>query len=242
MKPKNKSLYLVVGFIVIILIILAVVFTTMKKNNDIPDTEDSLPNETDNTEEVIDTNNDKDNFIDALISIDETVLTEQEKFELIDFGKRIFSPVYDPPVSLITETGLDLSAVSSAPWTCVVTPDGDQTKTFYFQFNQKISASKFIWQVSFYPFSGGPTSVTDEFNTILQSGELSNRATAITVDFAKVYAAERTFFQPQLGRHNIDLSPNLIFKMSEKTVTQALKDYNTIPLELIMCGFFRLIT
>ena len=135
MKPKNKSLYLVVGFIVIILIILAVIFTTMKKNNDLPDTVDSLPNETDNTEEVIDTKNDKENFIDALISIDETVLTEQEKFELIDFSKRIFSPVYDPPVSLITETGLDLSAVSNAPWTCVVTPDGDETKTFYFQFN-----------------------------------------------------------------------------------------------------------
>ncbi len=230
MKPKNKSLYLVVGFIVIILIILAVIFTTMKKNNDIPDTVDSLPNETDNTEEVIDSNNDKDNFIDALISIDETVLTEQEKFELIDFSKRVFSSVYDPPISLITETGLDQSAVSSAPWTCVVTPDGDQTKTFYFKFNQKISASKFIWQVSFYPFSGGSTSIADESSTFLQSGELSNRATSLTVDFAKVYAAEKSFFQPQLGRHNIDLSPNLIFKMSEKTVTQALKDYNTIPL------------
>ena len=230
MKPKNRNLYIVVGFVVIILIILAVSLTSMKKNNDILNSKDVIPNQNDDVEEVTDSTSDKQDFIDSLISQDEIILTEQEKLELVDFSKRVFSPVYYPAISLKTDTGLDHSKESNAPWTCVITPDGNQTKTFDLQFNQKISANKFIWQVSFYPFSGGMTSVSQQVDNILLSGELSNKATSVTIDFAKVYAAERAFFQPKISRYNIDVSKNFAFKISDPDVIDAVKESDSIAL------------
>ncbi|MEA5017812.1 MAG: hypothetical protein VB009_03735 [Erysipelotrichaceae bacterium] len=231
MKPKNKRFYLLVGFFGVALVIFAVVITMMKKDKIVPNNDDPLINQTDNEDIVeVDPNSDKEDFISSLISVDEIVLSEHDKFAMIDFDDRVFSPIYDPAISLIADSGLDFSKKVSAPYSCIVTPDSNQIRTFNFQFNQNISASKYVWQVSFYPFSGVETSLATESSNLLQSGELPKTATSLTIDFSKVFKAEKAFFHPQQSRFSIDVSKNLKFLSSEKTVTDALDNFTMIPL------------
>ena len=247
MKPKKNRIGLIVGVFAIILVTLTAIFIATKmgsantpgssqvlaetkESGDTANTPGPSENQTGNEKESADPSSDQANFIHSLISTDESMLTEQEKLDQIDFSNRVFSPEYHPAISLIAENGLDSGTTSGAPWACVVTPDGNQTKTFSFQFNQDVSASKIVWQVSLYPFRGGPATSSDTPGCLLQSGELSGTATSLTVDFSKVYAAETAFFHPQLSKYNIRASSGLIFRISGAGVTTALGKQNTIPL------------
>ncbi len=110
MKPKNKRFYLLFGFFGVALVIFVIVFSLMKKDKVITDNDDPLINQTDNEDiVVVDPNSEKEDFISSLISVDETILSEQDKFAIIDFDDRVFSPIYHPVVSLLTDTGLDFS-------------------------------------------------------------------------------------------------------------------------------------
>lgn len=154
----------------------------------------------------------QEKLVNSLVRTDAIVaLTEEAKFNQIDFTNRVFSPVYHPAITLTAENGLDSGTQTSAPWTCIVTPDGDQTKTFNLSFDQNVSAqtSKIIWQVSFVPFSGGAATAAVKPGGLLLSGEFAKGSTSFTVDFSKVNTAENAFFHPSssLPKNSITLSP-----------------------------------
>jgi hypothetical protein len=140
----------------------------------------------------------QEKLVGSLIRTDVPVLTEEQKLELIDFDSRVFRPVYQPAVSLSAQGGLGADAQTAAPWSCVVTPDDDQTKTFALSLDQSSAAqaSKIIWQVSLVPFDGGPAAASGKPGGLLLSGESAAGATSFTVDFSKVYTSDYKLHHP----------------------------------------------
>lgn len=154
----------------------------------------------------------QEKLVDSMIRTDIPVLTEEEKLEQIDFTNRMFRPVYNPAITLTAEGGLDGGAQTVAPWTGIVTPDGDQNKAFGISLSQDQAAatSKIIWQVSCVPFSGGPTASSVKPGGLLLSGELPNGATSFTVDFSKVYSAEYKLYHPSTGGTKSGINTNIL--------------------------------
>jgi hypothetical protein len=182
----------------------------------------------------------QEKLVDSFVRTEAPVLTEEQKLEQIDFNNRMFRPVYSPAITLAAEGGIDGGAPTAAPWTGVVTPGGDQKKTFTVSLSSDAAAqaSKIIWQVSLVPFSGGPAAAGHKPGGLLLSGELPGSAGAFTVDFAKVYASDYKLHHPASGtkagtlpnlggsqfKPNIDL-PNIAFDL-----LSAFDSRETIPL------------
>jgi hypothetical protein len=173
----------------------------------------------------------RETFVNALIETETEALSEEEKLSLIDFNNRLFSPVYDPVISLTTEGGLVSGEETAAPWTCVVSPDSDQKRAFAIHVDQAVSASRIVWQVSLYPMDGGPAQGGDKPGGLLLEGEVSGTASSFVVDFSAVYAAEKEFFHPAASNHGLFIAANPAFHMIQLAdATAALDTQETIPL------------
>jgi len=135
----------------------------------------------------------KDNLAQSFIVTSLPMLSESAKLGMIDFNNRLFRPIYHPKLTLSAERGA--SAYSASPWSSLVSPDGDQLKTFKLSLPTDVSSqtSAIVWQVSLVPFDGSAIkSLSAKPGGLLLSGTLSGKATQFDVNFAKVLQAENT--------------------------------------------------
>lgn len=174
----------------------------------------------------------QEKLVGSFIQTELPTLTESQKLELIDFENRMFQPIYHPVITLTTEAGLDSAGQTAAPWTSIVSPQGNQKKTFKLSFNENVSSqtSKIIWQVSLFPFDGKPLTASQKTGGLLLVGELPKGSTTFDVDFLKVYNAGEAFYHPAPHLQAVGSLTAGIQIAKPRGVLDALGKYDTVPL------------
>ncbi len=138
-----------------------------------------------------------------LISNEQQVETEQEKFEAIQFENRLFRPAYRPSLTLSAaqpSANGGSGSYTPAPYGVFVRKNTGEQQEFHCDLPANVlsKTEKIIWQVSLVPFDGRPIKGGAPAPAgLLQNGTLSKQQKSFEVDFDKVVKAENTLKSPK---------------------------------------------
>lgn len=121
-----------------------------------------------------------------------TFHTDKQKFDLIDFEKRVFRPTYYPKLTL--KAGDPLTSVGSrtfgtGQFAAIIDSAGSKIHPFQISLPPDIlnQTSQIVWQVSRIPFDGAPTGFFARKQPgIVLSGTLPKTSTSFNIDFGKI--------------------------------------------------------
>lgn len=195
---NNKKTLMIISFVVLLLVSSILIYVSLPHTPPKDPEEEDLIVAEDQSYELIST---------ALQSIitdpaqDPLLLaTPQERYDLIDFDKRFFRPVFDTkielyvatlpqkPDTLATNRPQDKPASfspnrSTYGQTAFIDASTSTIRWFSIVKDDGLTAAKYLWQVGLAPFSG---SGGDQLNPkgLLSSGEITSSATEFSIDFS----------------------------------------------------------
>jgi len=202
---KSKKTLMIISFVVLLLISSILIYVSLPHNE---------PEETEDDDLIIANEMAYDIVSDALQSIitdpakDPFLLaTPQERFDLIDFEKRFFRPVFDTKVTLYiaslpqkpgtpATSGLHNKPLIYSPSTSTYLQTGfidsstSPIRWFSIVKDASISPAKYIWQISVAPFPGAGG---DQLNPggLMSSGDISASASEFSIDFSKALTVSK---------------------------------------------------
>jgi hypothetical protein len=195
---KSKKTLMIISFVVLLLVSSILIYVSFPNNEPVDKEDDLIVTDELKYEEI-------SNALQSIIidpSQDPLLLaTPQERFDLIDFDKRFFRPLYDTKVSLYVATMpqkpsstannrlidkplLFSPNTSLYQQTAFIDRSTSPIRWFSIVKDPSISPSKYIWQVSVAPFTGAGG---DQLNPkgLLSSGNIVSSVTEFSIDFSK---------------------------------------------------------
>lgn len=158
-----------------------------------------------------------------------STISEEVRFDKIDFNNRLFRPNYNTKVELyvsslpIKPSTIPTSTIvkslpkieaktSSYEKSAFIDSSGNTQRWFSFNVDPSIKADKYIWQVSLVPFQG---SGGDQVNpkALLSSGEIPASGRDFSIDFSKATSISKLIINKKIS------NPSLIKTLVLPTAT-----------------------